>query len=266
MSTQERAFFVHEIQRSVAADIAAMEGTLGNCVAALGNTDKRLNDIALRAQLVLDAQKMTEAPPGPQSPPAQAEARDTPLLMYLTQVVSQVSTASAGLRDACDAQVAPRTSAWVPPEPGSAWGPFGLVAHWLLRTKSLALSLITGMLGFGLLGSVIATFVRSGTGKEGVSLTSEVISVLVRGLSAAIVVFLAVKGGLAVFASPDTEPNAYVVFFTCLIGAVFSEDVWTWARAKFLQNLNAPPAQAQRMADTIDKVPGAGGPGQDEPR
>jgi hypothetical protein len=184
-------------------------------------------------------------------------------------VINQVSTASASLRDACDVRIATRTSVYAPPEPGSTWGPFGLVARWLLRTKSFALTLITGMLGFGLLGSVISTFVRSGTSKEGVSLTSEVISVLVRGLSAAVVVFLAVKGGLAVFSSPDTEPNAYVVFFTCLIGAVFSEDVWKWAHTKFLENLRARQDSAgrgQSMADTISKGPGAGAPGQDEQR
>jgi len=46
------------------------------------------------------------------------------------------------------------------------------------------------------------------------------------------VVFLAVKGGLAIFASGEGELNAYVLFFTCLVGAVFSEDVWGCARDK----------------------------------
>jgi hypothetical protein len=112
------------------------------------------------------------------------------------------------------------------------------------------------MLGFGLLGSAISTFVRSGARMEPLSLTSELVSVLVRGLSAAVVVFLAVKGGLAVFASADAEPNAYVVFFTCLIGAVFSEDVWSWARSKFLDSLRGKPSAPQpeqSMAGTIER-------------
>ena len=53
--------------------------------------------------------------------------------------------------------------------------------------------------------------------------------VVIRGLSAAIVVFLAVEGGLAIFASGMAQPNPYVLLFTCLVGAVFSEDVWDWA-------------------------------------
>jgi hypothetical protein len=39
-------------------------------------------------------------------------------------------------------------------------GPFGFVASWLLRTESLPLALITGLLGFGLLGSACSTFIR----------------------------------------------------------------------------------------------------------
>lgn len=74
-------------------------------------------------------------------------------------------------------------------------------------------------------------------------------------MSAAIVVFLAVKGGLAAFAVDAGEPNAYVLFFTCLIGAVFSEDVWAWARKRFEENfLNA------NRAPGSNALPPASGP------
>jgi hypothetical protein len=130
---------------------------------------------------------------------------------------------------------------FVPPEPGAGWGPFGKVANWLLRTKSFALALITGMLGFGLLGAAISAFVRTDTRADNRAVPrangAEVGRVVVRGLSAAVVLFLAVKGGLAILAVGEQDPNAYVLFFTCLVGAVFSEDVWTWARTKFLKNL-----------------------------
>ena len=58
---------------------------------------------------------------------------------------------------------------------------------------------------------------------------------LIRGLSAAIVVFLAAEEGLAIFSSTGSaDSNPYVLLFTCLIGAVFSQDVWqrvqTWLK------------------------------------
>jgi hypothetical protein len=119
------------------------------------------------------------------------------------------------------------------PRLGSGLGPFRWVSAWLLRTESLALALITGMLGFGLLGAAASTFVREHTDEPGRSkddpLVKDLTGVVIRGGSAAVVVFLGVMGGLAVFSSRDPNPNPYVLLFTCLVGAVFSERVWTWA-------------------------------------
>ncbi|OQW33423.1 MAG: hypothetical protein A4E19_03195 [Nitrospira sp. SG-bin1] len=144
-----------------------------------------------------------------------------------------------------------------PPDPGLGLGPFGLVSSWLVRTKSLALVLITGMLGFGLLGATISSFVRS---KEGSVLTEptlgELGGVLVRGLSAAVIVYLAVKGGLAAYAVGETEPNAYVLFFTCLIGATFSERVWDWSRAKLEGQLPTEASSQQvSVPNTLPSTP-----------
>jgi hypothetical protein len=128
-----------------------------------------------------------------------------------------------------------------PPEPGLGWGPFGWVSKWLLRTKSIALALISGMLGFGLLGAAISSTVRArpkaadGTEEP---VRADIGRVIVKGITAAVVIFLAVMGGLAIFAADSQEPNAYVLFFTCLVGAVFSEDVWAWARKRMQQNLS----------------------------
>jgi hypothetical protein len=133
-------------------------------------------------------------------------------------------------------------------------GPFGFVASWLLRTESLPLALITGLLGFGLLGSACSTFVREqldqrreaaavarATGANTAQarrlavpagdgrMVHDLTGVIIRGLLAAVVVFLAVEGGLAIFASGGGEPNPYVLLLTCLIAAVFSEQVWRWA-------------------------------------
>ena len=48
------------------------------------------------------------------------------------------------------------------------------------------------------------------------------------------VVFLASYGGLAVVSETKTDPNPYVVFAACFVGAIFSEDVWDWARRRIL--------------------------------
>ncbi|MCK6620850.1 MAG: hypothetical protein HUU32_10490 [Calditrichaceae bacterium] len=118
-----------------------------------------------------------------------------------------------------------------PPLPGSQWGIFGLISRWLLRANSYALILITGMLGFGLFGSLISSIVREHSQRRPEEpLVKDLDAAVVRGLSAAVVVFLSVKGGLAVFTNQEVEPNSYVVFFTCLVGAVFSERIWEWAR------------------------------------
>jgi hypothetical protein len=124
------------------------------------------------------------------------------------------------------------------PQPGDALGPIKYVAAWLVNVGSLDLTTMTGMIGFGLLGAVISTFVRERLatakggitpGTTGVVWVSDLAGVVLRGLSAAVVVFLAVQGGLAVFGGDQSNPNPYVLLLLCLVAAVFSEDVWARA-------------------------------------
>jgi len=122
----------------------------------------------------------------------------------------------------------------VPPRQplGGRLGPFGPIARWLLQTESLSLVSVVGLLGFGLLGAAASTVIRergSAAAAEG-RIVSSLASVTIRGLSAALVVFLAVKGGLTVFATGSPEPSPYVLMLTCLVAAVFSEPVWEGAR------------------------------------
>jgi hypothetical protein len=139
------------------------------------------------------------------------------------------------------------------PTPGDELGIFKGIAQWLIKPLSMALVLIVGMLGFGLFGAVISTFVKeekalpkttiegatTGVKKEGV-IINDVTGVIIRGVSAAIVIFLGVKGGLAVFSSGEGEPNPYALFFTCLVGAVYSERIWEWAKEKLTSGLANP--------------------------
>jgi enamine deaminase RidA (YjgF/YER057c/UK114 family) len=140
------------------------------------------------------------------------------------------SSQQSAARTAC--QLSPRATQ--PPERpdlGSNLGPFSYVASWLLRTESLPLAQIVGMLGFGLLGSAVSSFLRQGTRRQtDGSLVKDLPTLIIRGATAAVVVFLAVKGGLAIFASGTGEPNSYVLLLTCLVAAAYSEDVWKTAR------------------------------------
>ena len=229
MNSQERAFYYHGVQRSARQHIDDLQRGLRAC-------DRSVAELDRQAQLAATelAAFFKRADPG--GPTAYGE-------MY-----GRLANAPAALRTCETREV---RSLYVDPlEPGEGWGPFALVSQWLLRTRSQELALITGMFGFGLLGSAVVTFVRprraTRSGEDSVAI--EVAGIVARGLSAAIVVFLAVKGGLAVFSSSAANPNAYVVFFTCLLGAVFSEHVWAWAKKK-LADLLVRQEQAAEKAE-----------------
>ncbi|MDO9254733.1 MAG: hypothetical protein Q7U54_04405 [Bacteroidales bacterium] len=138
------------------------------------------------------------------------------------------------------------------PTPGDELGIFKGIAQWLIKPYSMALVLIVGMLGFGLFGAVISTFVKEEKAspelKEHGIIINDVTGVIIRGVSAAIVIFLGVKGGLAVFSTGEGEPNPYALFFTCLVGAVYSERIWEWAKEKLTSKLNLDLEKAKTDA------------------
>ena len=117
----------------------------------------------------------------------------------------------------------------------------GRWTEWLLGTESLPLVIIVGLVGFSLLGATISRVVRIGdyNGLNGLGM-ADLLKVTAGGASAAMVIFLASYGGLAVLGESKTDPNPYVVFIACLIAAIFSEDVWIWARGRILGSLTAP--------------------------
>jgi hypothetical protein len=147
----------------------------------------------------------------------------------------------------------------VRPELGARLGPFSGIALWLLKTETLSLVLIAGLFGFGLLGAAASTIIRErGTqNAPGTPLVRDLPSVIVRGLTAAIVVFLAVKGGLAIFGTGSPDPNPYVLMLTCLVAAVFSEPVWAGAQSyleRLVRNWGGT-AQGTPMTNTGDAIP-----------
>ncbi|MFN0215256.1 MAG: hypothetical protein ACKVT2_13450 [Saprospiraceae bacterium] len=137
----------------------------------------------------------------------------------------------------------PNNQASAPSKPqiGEEFGIFNTISGWLLRTESLSLALIVGLFGFGLLGAIGSVFIRKRTTEGNVLSTlslAELQIILINGISAAIVIFLGVKGTVVVFTNSNKDDlNPYVLFFTCLVASVFSEDVWAWARKRLNQNL-----------------------------
>ena len=138
-------------------------------------------------------------------------------------------------------------------ELGAYLGVFSFVASWLLRIESLPLTLITGLIGFGLLGAACSSFVRERIEpkieqKKTSLLVKDLPKVIIIGLSAAILVFLSVMGGLAVFFSTNSDPNPYALLLGCLIAASFGEDVWKAARNRFKDNLKKQSGNSQELS------------------
>jgi hypothetical protein len=98
------------------------------------------------------------------------------------------------------------------------------------------------MLGFGLFGAALSAF--RWREKSAASGMEEVAVVVISGFSATLVIFLAVNGGLAVLTEQASKPDSYVLFFACFVGAVYSQDVWAWARGRLGETFgNTPKAE-----------------------
>jgi hypothetical protein len=140
-------------------------------------------------------------------------------------------------------------------EPNSGELTLGAFAFsaWLIKLNSMPLTLIAGMLGFGLMGAAGSSVIRErGERLPGAPLVKDLPSVVVRGLSATVVVFLAVKSGLLIFTGGTSgQADPHVLLLTCLIASVFSEDVWD-AMKKWI-------ARKMRDVEGGGSGPGAGG-------
>jgi hypothetical protein len=244
MNNRERAFFISGAKDSILLKYNQLLGEQTECGRAMGDFRALLNRVA--AQFNTSPSPMPSDGSGPGAVSAQNHESEYPPVFNFARLSLNNSCALNDTDEVRFAHLSPKTS----------WGPFGSLANWLIQTKSAAVALITGMIGFGLVGSVLATLLHPIPGGKSASLISETASVLVRGFSAAIVIFLAVQGGIAAFSTGEGQPNAYVLFFTCLVGAVFSEDVWVWAHKKALFNLSGTRNGADEprtVADSLDR-------------
>lgn len=143
------------------------------------------------------------------------------------------------------------------PKIGEQYGVFRSMSGWLLATESMSLALIVGLFAFGLLGAIGSMFIRQRLKTNLDTDTGDLIpnlpAVLINGISSAIVVFLAVKGTVVIFTGTDAGLNPYVLFFTCLVAAVFSEDVWRWAQGKLHDNLGYQERSKQNLTKNSEQ-------------
>ncbi len=147
---------------------------------------------------------------------------------------------------------------------------FGFMSRWLLQTRSLSLALIVGMFGFGLLGAISSSYIRAnirraGTPdkpeKKGKKVTTEDVlddldlrSLLITGITAAIIIFLSVKGALVVLTASESAANInpYVLFFICFAAALYNEEVWQWVLEKFRGYMRQEPPANVKTAPADD--------------
>ncbi len=128
---------------------------------------------------------------------------------------------------------------------GKERGPLVAISGYLIQTQSSEMVLLIGMLGFGLLGASILSFEKGDDQTNFVQSfsTKPMIkgfgSVLARGFGAALIVYLATKGGLAIFSlgtGTQNDPNGYILLLTCFIGAVYSQQVWDAIKKPFAKD------------------------------
>jgi hypothetical protein len=149
-------------------------------------------------------------------------------------------------------------------------GPVGTWTRWLLDTEQMPVVIIVGLVGFSLLGATVSRAVRLGPDQPRAAMTlDDLLIVIAGGTTAAMVVFLASYGGLALLGTSGGDPNPYVVFVTCLIGAVYSEDVWAWARTSLLKKTKSDTAKDQSEDGVVQSPQSQGlslvSPGKEQP-
>ena len=174
-----------------------------------------------------------------------AEAAPAPYI-----AVAESKSSEAEMQQTCGSIVPPFDDFLVPRQDVAAsLLLFGQALRWLLLTESRALALIVGLLGFGFFGALAASFIRDARAGRTLGSADIVVPAMIRGVAAAVLIFLATFGGVAVFSRAEPEPNAYAVFFACFIAAVFSEDVWAWAQRRQTAELGKTGGNAAGGAD-----------------
>jgi len=172
---------------------------------------------------------------------------------------SAYSYSSGGTPMECQIFTAGRQSRSIAPTP--QLGIFSFFFGWLENSDSLPLAIICGMLGVGLVGCIVSSFLRQQAAQpvDGGPWIPDIFRVIVLSFTAAIVVYLAIEGGLNIFSAETNQANPYVLLFSCLVGAVFSQDVWDAAHAKLRAANKQQEQKAKSAAQPSAKSPALAG-------
>jgi hypothetical protein len=143
------------------------------------------------------------------------------------------------------------------PKPNKIGSDYGAVFSFFIQgigQGSTDVLLLVGMIGFGLFGSILSIFITTNIESDNEkSLTYKTMLVVVKGFSAAIVVFLATRGGISILNSGSSNPNPLILFLFCFIGAIFSDPIWEWSKQKIV---NTFPKTGEAEAEVEAKATG----------
>lgn len=247
LTGRDRADYTYTLEANYQDIVSQMQAALSRCKSAA----QASNPAASYGQyLESSLQAAAEHP--------QAGGDQTYGLHYYEGVIGRPGGPSTEVT-ACSIDPIERQSRSIAPAP--QLGIFSFFFGWLEDSDSLALAIISGMLGVGLVGCIVSSFVRQHAKHEaGTPWIADIFPIIVRGFTAAIVVYLAIEGGLNIFSTENSQANPYVLLFSCLIGAVFSEDVWVAAHKRLesaaptLSPADKPPSD-KKVEVLASKVP-----------
>jgi hypothetical protein len=115
---------------------------------------------------------------------------------------------------------------------------FFFLSNMVIKDESQTLAVMLGLIGLGLLGAVIGTFSRYVSSKEEntrFTIANGLFSTIIKSFSASVISYLSIKGGLSIVSdNNDTNPNPYFILFVCFIAAVYSEEIWEWAKKRII--------------------------------
>ena len=131
---REHAIYARMLDDSYRRQLRDVDDQLSSCLAVISEADSGWVTYATYIEDLIKNPRQLSEP-----------LREATTLMLLSARKPLVDLE----RSECESLTGVEDQPPLPPEPGSEWGPFSFVASWLLKTQSLDLALISGMLGNG---------------------------------------------------------------------------------------------------------------------
>lgn len=118
---------------------------------------------------------------------------------------------------------------------GSDLGLVGKYYSWMISVRSIEITYLIGLVGFGLIGSLISRYIDDARKILEETEFSGVLSTLIVAFSAALFVYTASFGGLNIVFASDGAPNPYIVLTSCFLAAIYADRIWLYAKDKILK-------------------------------